>query len=357
MATPFSLANLTSGKLNSNYTPPAAKSAPKGTSGLGPGFDQLLAIGRANNPDAATRGPDFRSFGLNKDGSPINTGGGGGGGSLSGSATISPNPNGGGKTFEDKSDDISVQNAGLGAVDGQTAAGIAAIDKALGSLKGQYGEETKANETNYKNESDSNQNALQGGKQTSLVRAGQGRQGLLGTLSALGALSGDSIELANRAVQNGANEDLAGVSHTFATNQSGLDTAIGTYRRQDKARNDEADTAAGNAKTNANTQALQTKQSFLSNLQRDYTAEGNSEQAKSYADQVAALYPQIAAGNVPNANLVAQTAAYTPSTLASYLNNSNTAVTATPNEGNGPSNLPTLSAVNPLRKQTTPVAA
>ena len=220
----------------------------------------------------------------------------------------------------------------------------------MGSLKGGYADETKANEANYGIESNSNLNTQQGGKQTAYVRAAQGRSGLLATLSSIGALSGDSIELANRAVQNGANEDLSGVNHTFATNQSGLDTAIGTYRREDKLRNDEADAQAENARTNARGQSLQTRQSFLQNLVKDYSDQGDKEQAKNYTDQVAALYPQIAASNVPNANLVTKNAAYTPASLATYLNQNNTAVTSTPAQGTGPNNLPTLSAVNTSRK-------
>ena len=284
---------------------------------------------------------------------------GGSSGSNSASSTISANPSNApaAPVYQDRSNDIAVQNAGLGAIDGQTSAGITAIDKALGLLKGGYSDETKANEANYNNESNSNQNTQQGGKQTAYVRAAQGRQGLLGTLASIGALSGDSIELANRAVQNGANEDLSGVNHNFATNQSGLDTAIGTYRREDKLRNDEADAQAENARTNARGQGLQTRQSFYQNLVKDYADEGNSAQAKAYTDKVAELYPQIAAANVPNASLVTKNAAYTPAALSTYLNNANTAVTTTPAPGSGPNNLPTLSAVNPLRKDQLAPAA
>jgi hypothetical protein len=280
-------------------------------------------------------------------------------------APANPNGNsgGGGKAppagpvYKDRSNDIAVQNAGLASSDAQTSAGLAAIQKALGGLKGQYATETAANEANYGNESDSNQNALQGGKQTALVHAGQGRQGLLGTLSSIGALSGDSIELANTAVQNGANDDLAGVNHTFATNQSGLDTSIGTYRRENKSRNDEADTSAENASTNTRNNGLQAKQSYLTNLLNDYSQQGDEATAKGYADQVAALYPQIAATNVPSSKLVAQSAAYTPASLATYLGAGNTSVTATPAPGDSPGSLPGLSAINGQRKQTTSVAA
>jgi hypothetical protein len=349
------LNNLVSGKLNPNYQAPKS-SAPSG--GLSQAFKDAIAYGqRPNNPNKSTGVIDpailARYSGGGGGAAPANNG------PHTNAATISPNGAAAAapSPYKDRSNDIAVNNAGLGTVDSQTNAGIAAIDKALGSLFGGYDSERDANEKNYQNESDSNQNSLQGGKQTALVHAGQGRQGLLGTLSSLGALSGDSIELANRAVQNGANEDLAGVHHTFATNQTGLDTSIGTFRREDKTRRDEAGVQADNAKTNARNQGLQTKQSFLTKLQNDYSDQGDEGTAKTYADQVAALYPQIAATNVPNANLVAQTAAYTPATLSSYLNNPNTAVTSTSGQGNSPGSLPTLSAINPLRKQTSPVAA
>lgn len=241
---------------------------------------------------------------------------------------------GGGTTTQDRSNDIALQQAGLGAVDSQTSSGLSAIDKALASLTGQYDTESAANEGNYKGQSTTNQNNLQKNKQSALVNAAQGRQGLYGTLASLGALNGSGVTLANQAVQRGANDDLSGAGDTYDTNQSGLDTAIGTFRAEDKERRQDADTAASDARTSVQNQGAKSKQTFLSNLANDFSAEGNAGQAKAFSDQAAALYPSIASTSVPSTSLGYQGAAFTPGTLGNYLSGANsTAVTATPTQG------------------------
>ena len=264
------------------------------------------------------------------------------------SAPANPNNTGSGSSGTqpaDKSNDIALQNAGLGAVDSQTAAGIAAVDKALGSLTGQYDTEATSNEGNYKTQSDTNQNNLQANKQTALVNAVQGRQGLFGTLASLGALNGSGIDLANRAVQQGANADLTGAAGTYATNQSGLDTSINAFRTADKERRQQAATAAEDAKTNVQNEGNKSKQAFYSNLANDYAAEGDSGNAKKYTDLASSLYPSIASTNVPSTNLGYTGAAYTPSTLASYLSTADNTTVATPTATNG-QGLPGLVATN-----------
>lgn len=278
-----------------------------------------------------------------------NNGGGGGRSTVTPAAAAAP-------VYQDKTNDIAVQNAGLGQVDSQTQAGINAINSALGHITDAYGKETTANETNYGNESNSNMNSLQGGKQTAYVNAAHGRQGLLATLASIGALSGDSIEEANQAVQNGANTDLHGVTNTFSTNQSALDQAIGTYRRENQARIDTANTEADNSRKAETAKGAQTKQSFLTNLANDYQAEGKAPQGKTYSDQAAALYPLIAANNVPSGNIAPQTAAYTAPLLSTYLGGNNTAVTTTPAPGNTPGTLPALSAISGKKQTSLAVA-
>lgn len=249
--------------------------------------------------------------------------------------------------YVDKTPDITLNNGYLSAADAQQAAGISSINANLAKIQGGYGAETAANEGNYTNESNSNTNALQGGKQTALVNAARGRQGLLATLSSIGALSGDSIGLANEAVQHGANTDLAGASNTFATNQSGLDNAIGTYRRENQARVDDANASAANDIKAEQAKTLQGKQSAYTTLSGDYAAEGNAARAKSYADQATALYSQIAPLNVPTSTLSAAPAAYTAPTLATYLGNTGgTKVVSSPAPGTTPGSLPGLSAIN-----------
>lgn len=261
----------------------------------------------------------------------------------------------------DKSNDIAVQQAGLGAVDQQTTAGLAAIDRALQSLIGNYDTESTANEGNYGQQSNTNKGNLQTNKQSAFVNAAQGRQGLMGTLASLGALSGSGIQLANRAVQQGANTDLAGAEGTYGENQSGLDTAIGTFRQQDKQRRDNAGTSAGNARTNVQNQAAKNKQTFYSNIANDYAEMGNAGEASRYTGLAASLYPQVAATSIPDSNLNYTAAAFTPGTLANYIAGAgDTTVSSSPTGGGGTgSNLPTLVANNQSlkKKQQQPVLA
>lgn len=300
------------------------------------GFDaagmsgQATRIADPNPPKQTTPAPS----------NPNNTGGGG--------SSVPAKP--------DKSNDISLNNAGLSSVDAQTSAGLSAIDKALGGLVGTYDTEANRNERNYKDQSTTNQTNLQTNKQTSLVNAAQGRQGLFGTLASLGALNGSGIDLANQAVQKGANEDLAGASQNYSTNQEGLDTAIGTFRDEDKQRRQEAQTAAANAKTNVNNNAAKNKMQFLTNLSNDYADMGDSGNASKYSSMAAALYPQVAATSIPDSNIAYSGAAYTPSTLANYLAGANsTQVKATPTGGT--QSIPGLIATSNKKKQQQTASA
>lgn len=248
-----------------------------------------------------------------------------GGSSGGGGAAAAPKP--------DRSNSIALQNAGLGAVDQQYNSGISAIDASLGKLLGQYGEEATANEATYTSSSDSNQNNLQKDKQTALVNAAQGRQGLFGSLSSIGALNGSGIDLANRAVTKGANDDLSGAADSYSTNQTNLDSSIDTFRREDKNRKENAATNAGNAKTNAKNQAAKDRMGYYSQLANDYSAMGNEGEAKRYTAAASALYPELATTSIPNANVAYSGAAFTPGTLSDYIAGADsTVVSATPTQ-------------------------
>lgn len=259
----------------------------------------------------------------------------------------------GGAAKADKSNSIALQLAGLGAVDSQVNTGLGSIDKALGGLMGRYDTEAGSNEKNYTDQSTTNQGNLQKNKQTALVNASQGRQGLFGTLSSLGALSGSGIDLANRAVQKGANDDLSGAADNFSENQQGLDTSIGQFRQEDKARREDANTSAENARTNVRNDAAKTRLQFLTQLANDYSAQGDEASAKRYAGQAAGLYPELAKTSVPDANIAYSGAAFTPSTLSSYIAGADsTQVQATPTEGG--LSIPGLIASPSKKKQLQP---
>ena len=248
----------------------------------------------------------------------------------------------------DKSGDIALQNAGLASSGATTAKGLAGVDTALTSVKNGYATEAANNETSYKTNSDQNQNNLQKNKGAALINAAQGRRGLFGTLASLGALNGDGIDLANSAVQTGANQDLSGAADNFATNQFGQDDAIKKFRDANVIRNTAADTEAGNEKQNIRNQGLKDKQTYFKNLADDYTAQLDPGQAANYANQAGALFPQISDTTVPATSLAPTVAAYTPGSLASYLSRADgTQVSSTSgNGGVGTAGLPGLVALN-----------
>lgn len=265
-------------------------------------------------------------------------------------AAVAPsNPTGASAPVKvDKSNDIAAQLAYLGAEDQKTTAGTAAIEKSLASLRGNYDTEAAANEGNYKTNADQNMNNLQVNKQTALVNATQGRQGLYGTLASLGALNGSGIDKADTAVANGANADLAGASGNYATNASALDTSIGAFRQQDKQRRDQAEQAAADAKTGLANDVAKERASLYSNLVGDYSAMGDDVNAKAYTDKITALAPEIASTAIPSTNLGYTAAAYTPATLASYIAGADSMqVKSTPTNGSG---LPSLTA-QPIKKK------
>lgn len=241
-----------------------------------------------------------------------------------------------GTTYEDKSNDIAQQNAGLNSVGTQTSTGLSAVDQSLAQLFGIYDTEANAAKTSATTNSNQNNVNLQKNKQTALVNAAQGRQGLNATLASLGALNGSGLELATRAVQKGANADLAGASDNFDTNQQAIDTALGTFNAQDKERRDQATNDATNAKTAVQNESAKNTLGYYQNLSNDYAAQGDKANATKYSSLAASLFPTIASTTVPSVGPSYSSAAYTAPALASYLaGNSGTSVTTTPSANGG----------------------
>lgn len=251
-------------------------------------------------------------------------------------------------TYQDKSNDISMQNAGLASADATQQSGIDAINKSLGTIMGEYDDDANNAKTEYTNESNSNQQDLQGNKETALQDAVQGRQGLLSELGSIGALNGTGLQLATHAVQQGANSDLTNASDTFATNQNGLDSGYNAFTAQDKTRRTQAQAAADNDTEQVKNDTLKSKSTILKALGDDYQAEGNTTQAKNYYDQLNTLFPSIAATSVPTIDLGYSGSAYTAPTLSQYVGKANnTTVQSTPaGATSGPLNIPGLIAVN-----------
>ena len=274
-------------------------------------------------------------------------------------ATANVTPNGGGGSapsapaqssapvYQDKSQDITLQNAGLGAVDQQQATGLGSVDNNFNTIMGLYNTDDANAAGTYGKESDANQSDLQGNKQTAMQDAVQGRSGLFGTLASLGALNGDGVDLANRAVASGANTDLTNAADNFATNQNGLDSGYSAFKAQDDQRKAAATQAKNNDESRVKADAAKAKQGYLTALANDYQAEGNTGQAQNFAGQAASLMPEIANENVPTMDIGYSGSAFTAPTLSSYVGKANnTTVQSTPATGgaNNPLSVPGLVA-------------
>lgn len=275
-----------------------------------------------------------RGFGSIADPNPIQPGatqqaaqtapsGGGDGGGGGGAAAPAPKP--------DRSNSIALNLAGLGSLDSAFNSGNAAIDKQLTDVIGDYDVETGAAKTRFDTSTTSNNQNYQKNYQTSLVNAAQGRQGLFGSLSAIGALNGDGIVLANQAVAKGANDDISGASETHDSNASMLTEKFDDFTLEDKRRREEAQRAAEAAKLVNRGNTAKTRQEYYTKLSNDYAEEGNEGEAKRYAGMAGGLFPEIALASTPSAGITRQSAAFTPSTLADYMaGQDSTIVEATP---------------------------
>jgi len=241
----------------------------------------------------------------------------------------------------DRTNDINQNMSALDATKTLLSSGLSSVQNALSGLLGRYGTEAAGNESAYGDQSVSNKQGYLKGVQTSLLNAAQGRQGLFGVLSSLGALNGSGIDLANRAVQGGANSDIAGANDIYATNQSGLDTGIKKFRDADQIRRDEAARAAEDAQRGIRSDVAQKQQTIYGNLSNDYADMQQADKAKQYSDLLAALFPEIATNIVPTSGPTYQGANYVAPSLADYLSGG-TSINSAP--VSGISGLPGLTA-------------
>lgn len=268
-----------------------------------------------------------------------------------GSVPAPPNPNATpAPAVVDKSNDINQNLSALDATKSLLSGGLSSIKGALASLLGRYDTEASSNQTSYNDQSTTNKGNFLKNVQSALLNAAQGRQGLFGVLASLGALNGSGLELANRAVQSGANQDISGANDNFATNQGGLDSGYGAFKSADQVRRDEAAKAEVEAEKALQAQVAGNQQTIYGNLANDYADMGNSGQAKAYSDLLAALFPTIAANAVPATGPTYTAAGYTPAPLSRYISGGTT-VSSTP--ANGTAGVPGLAAyIAPTKKVT-----
>lgn len=194
------------------------------------------------------------------------------------------------------------------------------IDDSFNSLLSRYNKESAQNEQDYTDQTESNTNSLTKNKQNALVAAAQGRRGLRGTLSAIGALSGDGSVLADRAVTSGANQDIGEAADTFAGNAQTLDKAVGRFREEDKDRRAEAETTRSNQRTSLEGSIAAKKQNFFQKMAELYGGADRTAEANSFLGQAGNLNNEIAAKTRVGATaFTPRSAAFTPGDLENYL--------------------------------------
>lgn len=215
---------------------------------------------------------------------------------------------------------VDATNQAIGSLDVERDTGYRNIDDSFSSLMSRYGKEAAQNEEDYTQQTETNTNNLTKNKQNALLAAAQGRRGLRGTLSALGALSGDGAVLADRAVTQGANQDIGEAADTFAGNAQTLDKAIGRFREEDKDRRAEAETTRTNQRTALEGSIASKRQNFFQKLAEIYGGADRTAEANAALAQAGNLNNEIASKTRVAATAFApRSAAFTPGDLESYL--------------------------------------
>lgn len=198
--------------------------------------------------------------------------------------------------------------------------GMRNIDDSYGSVISKYDREAGQARGDYEGQTVTNNQNLQKNKQNALLAAAQGRRGLRGTLSSLGALSGDGSALADRAVTQGANADIGEAADTFAGNQVNLDKALEGFSREDEDRRREAETARNNQRTATEGQVLSKRQQMLQQLAQLFGEGGNNARAGELLNEAGNLNGAIAQRTAVQATpFNARSAAFTPGSLEDYL--------------------------------------
>lgn len=198
--------------------------------------------------------------------------------------------------------------------------GYGNIDAEANAVRSRYQREAEGNEKDYSTQTVNNNQSLLKNKQNALQAAAQGARGLRSTLSSIGALGGTGQTLANRAVTNAANQDIGEASETAAGNARTLDTAIGKFRDEDRARREELEVSARNNRTALEGRVESKRQGFLQKMAELFSELGDAGQATNYLNQAGDLNNTIAAKTaVAQAPIAARGAAFTPGALADYL--------------------------------------
>ncbi len=240
-------------------------------------------------------------------------------GQVQGATTTAAAPSGPAKPVLNQAA-VDATNQAIGSLDVERDTGYRNIDDSFGSLLSRYNKESAANEADYTEQGETNTNNLQKNKQNALLAAAQGRRGLRGTLSAIGALSGDGGVLADRAVTTGANQDIGEAGDTFATNAQTLDKSIKKARDEDADRRAEAETTRTNQRTALEGSIASKKQNYFQKLAEIFGQADRTGEANANLQAAGNLNNEIASKTrVASTAFAPRSAAFTPGDLESYL--------------------------------------
>ena len=194
------------------------------------------------------------------------------------------------------------------------------INDERNSLLSRYDRERSTNEADYNDQTVTNNQNLLRNKQNALQAAAQGARGLRGTLASIGALGGDGIKLANRAVTTSANQDIGEAAETAATNAQTLDKAWGRFQEEDTDRRNELETQVRNRRTALEGSIDTKRQGYFQKMAELFSEIGDAGSASRYLNMAGDLNAPIAQKSaVVAAPMVARTAAFTPGSLSEYL--------------------------------------
>lgn len=274
-------------------------------------------------------------------------------GSVLAASTAAPDPAAAAKAAADAQArrDLSLQQSYLSGAETELNTAKSGIGQRKDQLMTRYNDETTRNQGVFNEQSGVNQGNYNRNLQEAMINAARGRQGLFGTLSALGALGGSGTKLADQAVQQGANLDIAGADDTYRENQSGLTRAMDEYTRADSSRREDASAQAAALEQQAQNNYLKTQQEIFVKMANLYNALGDVGQADQYTRQAANLSARIGSTGVSPVGALAPTAAsFTPEALGSYVGGLND-VSVSQGAPTGQSLIPSLMASIRRREQ------
>lgn len=215
---------------------------------------------------------------------------------------------------------LDATDQAIGSLDTEFNVGNQNIDESLRSVTGRYDQERGKNRGDYDESTVTNNQNLQKNKQNALLAAAQGRRGLRGTLSAIGALSGDGIALSDRVVTEGANDDIGEAADTATGNQTTLDKAWRNFDDEDRQRRAESETSARNSKTALEGSIASKRQQMLQKRAEILSEGGRTSEAAQALAAAGGLNNEIATKSRVQATPITQrSAAFTPGELADYL--------------------------------------